>query len=493
MHRLIAMTLVLSFLLAAAGCSLQEAVMSDATTEPIATESTEITIVPIPPTESTQATETTAPVPIQYPLFSEKALMNQPAAITSAEYQTICDELMAILCRKSYDETGTDLIWDTVALLRDRYINFQYLFSFLEPPDTATFLRTSILAPLDVMVDTLTCTQDGTGNGWASDSTKELGIDLSGDRESDCMILIHELNHMVTATEHYLVSSNLYNSINEGDATLHQLTILGGLRYRVMGDVQNRTRRHFDPENDTLCLEVGGFHAGHYADFSLLFFKLLALTDFETMSLFDQPDGEFLIRDALGEKYGADGLAFYDSLTNKLDYASALASESLFLKLFLSRLSEVESAERMLSYLFLYRLYRMSFAPEYLQIETDLIREIPHPQLDYAAADGAVADAVVRWGILNTEALSDADVRLVGLAIAGRTKTINSETYWARHEREFYHPVNPFLLCDAWYICEDDITISFMAELPEGDQIYYFETDLAANLHTMVKDGLLIP
>ena len=448
---------------------------------------------PSRPTQPSPSVTPTEPPVATYPLFSPHALTAQPEAISQQALEQIHNELNAILAQKSYDETGETLIWDTVALLSENYPNFSYLFGFLDPPDTATFLRQNILAPLAAMVDTLTCTHNGTGGGSAADFNKEICIDMTGSRESDCMTLIHELNHMVTSTHHNMHSSNIYHYLNEGDATLHQLTILGGLQYRNMGDVDSADRRHFAPGSDTLCMQVGGFGGGNYADFSLMFFKLLALTDFETMALFDQPAGEFLIRDALGDKYGEEGLAFYDSLTTKLHYDAVVANESLFLKLFLSRLSEVRSSEEMLSYLFLYRLYRKAFSPEYLQIDTDTIRELSHPELDYHAADKSVADALLSWDVLNREGLTEEDARLVALVISGRTQTAGSEDYWARKELEFYHPLNPFVFCGAWYTVEADISIKFKAELPDGGQIFYFETDFAPNLRAMAASGLLTP
>ena len=464
-----------------AGCAAQGLPIPEATMS--------ATIAPPPTKES----ETTASVPeiLQYPLFCEEVLVNQPQRITGQEKQDIQKELADILSGKQYDETARALIHNTLSLLYENYPNFQYLFGFLNPPDTATFIRENILLPLDTMVETLTCTREGTGGGWANDITKEISIDITGDTETDGRTLIHELAHMVTTRQHNIHSSNLYHWINEGDATLHQLTILGGYYYRNYGDLMDISRRRFAPDSDTLCMQEGGFGGGNYSDFSLLFFKLLALTDFETMALFDLPKGEFLIREELGRRYGEEGLAFYDSLTTKTDFDTVVATESAFLKLFLSRLSQVETGEQMLSYLVLYKTYRLAFSPEYLRIEDDFIAELPHPMLDYAAADAAVAKGLLDWGVLNQECLTEEEAYLTALVLAGRTQTHSTDDYWERWDREFYQPLSPFALCGAWYTVDEDVVITCQSELFDGEQTTYFEEVLAWGLHAMQQEGLL--
>ena len=432
---------------------------------------------------------TTKTEPTRYPLFSVKA---GPTPISGEELLEIQQELTDILAQKNYTDRAKTLVWDTVALLSENYTKFQYLFSFLDPPDTASYLRQNILFPLETMVDTLTCSEEQFGGGWAADATKEICIYMTFSQEDDCNTLIHELNHMLTTKEHGLVSSNLYRYIDEGDATFHQLSGLGQRKYRVMGDIKDITRDHPEPDSQILFLRAGGFGGGNYSDFSLIFFKLLALTDFETMTLFDQPKGEFLIREDLGRRYGEDGLAFYDSLTTQLDYGTLLDAENRFLKLFLSRLSEVDSPEEMLSYLLLYRVYRRSFAPEYLEIDGDLIREISHPALDYVATDQAVADAVLEWGLLNTQALSREEAALAARVLAGRTAADDTDAYWQRWELEFYQPLDPFLLCDAWYTVGEDVAIACNTELPEGEEVYVFENWISMGLHGMVEKGQLI-
>ncbi len=446
-----------------------------------------------PSIAATQPTTVTAPTTTalmekRYQLFSVTA---GPTPITGEELLQINRELEEILSRKSYTPEGKTMVRDTVQLLCENYPKFQYLFSFLAPPDTAGYIRRNILFPLDTMVDTLTISDEQFGGGWAADATKEICIYVTQDQEYDCNTLIHELNHMLKSKEHWLVSSNLYQFLSEGDATLHQLSALGERKYRIMGDIRDISRDHSEPNSRTRFLRAGGFGGGNYSDYSLMFFKLLALTDFETMALFDQPDGEFLIREDLGRRYGQEGLDFYDSLTTKLDYNTLLDAERRFLKLFVSRVSEVESAEQMLSYLLLYRLYRISFAPAYLEMEGDLIRELEHPQLDYSASDWTVAKAVLQWGVLNTECLNAEEAELAAFVVAGRTVADGTDAYWERWDREFYQPIDPFLLCGAWYTVGADVTITCTTELPEGDEIFYFDRPISDGLHAMKDKGLI--
>lgn len=443
---------------------------------------------------STGPPEATVPQPVKYPLFSEQALVNQPTAITEQELININNELNDILSRKSYDETGKELIRDTVTLLCRYYPNFEYLFRFLNPPDTATYLRKNVLTPLDSMVDTLSITQNGTGGGWASDTTKTVSIDLSNGMEENVRVMIHELNHMVVGKEHNIVSSKLYMPLSEGGATLHELAITGCGTYNEVGSIYmndlNAVENWYpDPDKEGFYFRGKGMRANEYADRSCLYFKLLALTDFETMRLFEQPDGELLIREELGKRYGEDGLQFYDSLPFAPDFNSFLDTEPLFLKLFVSRLSEVETPDQMLSYLLLYRLYRMAFAPEYLYYEVDSYEQM-HPLLDYSAADGTVAEAVVRWGVLNGEALSQEDTALAALILSGRTLTKDNTEYWERHTREFYNPLSPFSIVEAWYTAEEIISIRCISQYPYPDGISYFERELAGDLHKLAKAGV---
>lgn len=173
-----------------------------------------------------------------------------------------------------------------------------------------------------------------------------------------------------------------------------------------------------DPANKDWGLVTRGNGSMLYGMRASVYFKLLALTDFETMQLYLKPKGELLIRDELVKRYGEEGGRVYDCLHyTDNQFELVLEAERLFLKLFTQRIGEVSSQSEMLSYVHLYRLYRKVFCARYASNTTrvdeksgtlvSVQREKVHPLLNFPEADASVAAAVLKWNILNPELPED--------------------------------------------------------------------------------------
>lgn len=450
MKRTFCILLAFMLTLSCTGCQREDRIPDTTAshTETVSTTLPQDTSAP-----STAQTETEAYFynETSYPLFSPEATAIQPATITQEEMDSIDQELEVILASKTYPDTANELIRDTVAYLYQCYPNYESLFAFLNPPDTATYIRNYILQPLDRMVDTIECNiSEGAGSGYAADYDRKISLNLTYEPDINAVILVHELHHMTVCIEHNIYSSSIYNPLTEGSATLQEMTLIGTPYFQSLSASIGSSQRYPDPDHENCYLVTRGHGSFSYALYSSIYFKLYALTDFAAMEYFLEPKGEQKIRQELIARYGQDGADLYDTLENIMaesTFENAMKSESLFLKLFTSRLSEVKTIEDMYHYMQLYRIYRLVFSPEYVQeiLEGDEINgyasytsEISHPSLDFDAADSAVAEAVLNWNILNTEDLTESELLMIVNSLVSRQEAPYNSAYCDRYFYEGY-------------------------------------------------------
>ena len=369
-------------------------------------------------------------------VFTDEIRLSYPAELSSEERQQINAEVEELLSRKEYSDVAKTLVRDTVDAVISGQPEFQAMFGFLEPHGTEEFVLKYIIEPLDTMVDTLRCCGEETPddlawlyenygdppgfNGLTDEYNKEIIIVLGPDQNANTLFLLHELHHAVILREHDMFSSALYNELLEGGATIQQIAMTGSY-YHTLGDLIVGSRGYIDPANDEYLIRFNGNGSFDYAYWGNKYFKLLALTDFDTMDLFAEPNGESKIRANLIERYGDEGGMFYDGLETVDSFYSAIENESRFLRLFTSRMDEAGTASELVSYYQLYRLYRRVFAAKYMYesyVEIDGSMElhemeVAHPMLDYRTYDETMADALIKSGAVNTKGLTDEEARIL--------------------------------------------------------------------------------
>ena len=403
-----------------------DTVAPDETTKPYETTKHDETTRPVEtttPKDTTQNQESPAePSESQkVSLFSHSLRSKLPHAISAEKKRELLSELGDVLAQKDYGSEAELLLRESLSIVIDRYGNFASLFAFLKVPDTETYVRSYFISPLRTMVDTVVVSSKPGGS--ASDSTKTITLQKTSNAYSDASVVVHELWHMATAEEHWLVDSKLYMHLSEGGAQFIELTVSGPDKYDTLGRVRTGGAGSVDLNNKENAIMLSHFGSLKYSSYFGIWYRLFTLTDFDTMAYFEKPKGDQLIRKELVNKYGADGGAFFDLLvvyvTNTYktsSFETAIEFESIYLRLLKSRLSEIDSEYEMLTFLQLYRVTRLTFGSEYVHdyvVSTEdrgnvgYTETLIHPDLDYIGSDKAVADAVYEWHILNRSILTD--------------------------------------------------------------------------------------
>ncbi|MBQ9083726.1 MAG: hypothetical protein IJY28_09555 [Clostridia bacterium] len=375
---------------------------------------------------------------IRCPLFTEAIRSNVPQKVPEAEAERLRQELERILVAKPYSAAAKTLVRNTLELLLQEYPMFQELFAFAKPYSVGDYVQIYMLTPLEYMVDNLyyACDDAPEDMAWlqqhyedevwfaglTNDIEKWIAI-VSYDKiysdghnvtKLDAGTLLHELFHAGTCCENWLVSSRMYGKLSEGGATIAKLPLLQTLYGTQFSQMHRKGAGYTDSADDSRWIELYGNHSGTYGIYASIYFKLLALTDFETMQLYFRPKGELLIRENLVARYGEDGGRIFDALQyQNVDFDRVVDTEQLFLRMFLQRLDDVSSADEMAAYLYLYRMYRKVYCARYLCNEfrtaeagapsASVPYEQVHPKLNYPEADALVAEAVLKWQILNPE------------------------------------------------------------------------------------------
>ncbi len=409
-----------------------------------------------------QTTETYLPpdvkppyLPEGIPIFRASVLDAYPKTLSAQERQALTDELETLLAGKSYSETAKNLVRDTAAGILDGQAEFQSLFGFLKPHDTKTYFRKYFLNPLDSMVDTLRCCGEecpddlrwlhetyGENPGFSGitdELDKSIAVVMS-EPGINTVVLTHEVYHAATLQQHFKDTTAFYYELMEGSATVYQLALLGSAYTNLIQLISGSTY-YPNPDDPDCALYFNGLNGMNYSGWSNKYFKLLALTDFDTMDLFLLPEGELEIRKNLAKRYGKEGERYYDQLQSQKTFSEAVENEARFLRLFISRMQEIDSPEKCVSYLQLYRLYRRVFAAKYIRSEIidhgpdigleshDL--ELAHPLLDYAAGDRAMADMLLKWDVLNADALTKEEQGILAYALSARPMPRSYQEYSA--------------------------------------------------------------
>lgn len=497
-------TVILAVLLALYGCNVPQTMEASQNDERVSREESAFSVEDFseeisfsesntdeqsaPDDESSREESTPEPpkqpsVSEQLSLFTEEAEAFLPPPIDEETKAALLHELEAVFAEKEYGERAENLIRSSMERIMENYTNFQFLFGFLQVPDAQTYLRNYYIMPLRNMVNTVNVTRDA-GNGSANDHDKILTICESDDPGEDAVVVVHELWHMAVAYEHHSYYGNgLENSLNEGGASLMQLTLAGSKYYKWNSQVHTGGVGGVDRDNPDNRLYISHFGRWNYSGFFALWYRLFTLTDFETMTLFLKPRGELLIREALVEEYGEDGGTFYDLLRqyDRKEFTNGafpvmVAFESLYLRLLKSRLDEVDSPEEMMAFAQMYRVTRLALGSEYVctyVIETEdrgnigYTETLIHPELDYVGFDKAVAEAICRWGILNTGELTEEQEYALAYSFVAYPHNSGGEEY-----KKTFNAVQaePLVFADCQYVATvyPDGTLKFDFYHPES-------------------------
>ena len=419
----------------------------------------------------------------QLSLFTEEAEAFLPLPIDEETKAALLHELEAVFAEKQYGERAENLIRSSMERIMENYTNFQFLFGFLQVPDAQTYLRNYYIMPLRTMVNSVVILENAS-NGSADDYNKIITICESDQPDRDAVVVVHELWHMAVSYEHRTIYSNTMEfSLNEGGACLVQLTLAGSKYYRWNSQVHTGGSGGVDLDNLDNCLYISHFGRWDYSEYFALWYRLFTLTDFDTMALYLKPKGDQLIRQALIEKYGKDGENFYDLLlqydqkqfTNGA-FPVVVAFESLYLRLLKSRLDEVDSPEEMMAFAQMYRVTRLALGSEYVctyVIETEdrgsigYTETLIHPELDYVGFDKAVAEAICRWGILNTGELTEEQEYALAYSFVAYPHNSGGEEY-----KKTFNAVQaePLVFADCQYVATvyPDGTLKFDFYHPES-------------------------
>lgn len=375
----------------------------------------------IPPTESVPAR--------QFTLFDPAVFEFDYSPADSETKQALLDELEAIIAKKSYGSEAEDMLRRGFSETIDHYHNFQRTFAFLGAPDVSEYVRTYMLDPLDTMVNTIIYEQsEGDHAGSASDSTKTMFIAKGAANDAiEASILVHELYHMAVAKEHWNVDSSYHFPLNEGGATIMELTLLGSDRFYDLTTLDHT--RHGFGNGTAHSIYFGKLGPTNYSLYSSIWFRLFSLTDFKTMENFLYPNGTDAIREELVRRYGKDGGIYFDRLLTffvSQGHDTAIDAESLYLELLGRRLKEIDSKQEMFSFIELYRMLRSVFGSDYVyqstvEVMPDCLvsrtNDAIHPRLKYHTLDYLTAMAMLDHGILNTEELSDKEAYALAYSI----------------------------------------------------------------------------
>lgn len=439
-----------------------------------------------------------APETVPYPLtenmfFTEEIISLCPESLTKEEESAITAELEAVLSKKDYSEAAKELVRDTFNAVMDGQKEFQALFGFLKPCGTAEYLRKYIIGPLDTMVNTLRfCGEkspedlewlyDNYGDdpgfsGLTMDDKKTIVIIDNNVQDMNICALAHELHHAAVLQKHNISSSLIYNDLLEGEATLGQLSLIGSY-YQSILDLMNGSVLYKDPENEDRYIELHGNGGAYYSIWSNKYFKLLALTDFETMDHFMLPAGETEIRKNLVKRYGSEGGLFYDSLQSAKEFDEVVENEARFLNLLYSRTNEITSAYDYAAYINLYRLYRRVFCARYIEqitIESNgtyesRTNEFTHPKLNYREYDTALAEQALKWEVFDGEHLTDNMKQVLAYSLIANLTPLNYIEY-----REYFLSREGFTVFSSYYTLEyeenGDIHINIY--FPEEKIVHY--------------------
>lgn len=381
-------------------------------------------------------------------------------SVTEEEKSTVREELSRILLSKGYSDTAKELVCLALEIAIEDYEEYSELFAFTLPLDPLDHFRTYITEPIKYGVENLyyACTEspedvqalidmDYPFLGAVGKMDGEAGtliinaVDLAGSDETDhnrfASVLLHELYHAAVQRENSAADSFYYYSrLNEGFATLHQLSVADTLYGYTCGSYLYAGCVSYNTEEGRLDV-CGCGENDVYALYSNNCFKLLALTDRETADLFFKPSGHKLIEQALKDRYGSDGEKFFESILFKNDLAQSVEqSELLFIKLFMTRLDQISSGQEMRDFIQLYRLYRLAFATKYTVYENGEMLESPYEPFALEELDRAVAGAALEWKITS---ISDKEQAYAALRVILGCPVYKGAAEFALHREALDH------------------------------------------------------
>lgn len=413
-------------------------------------------------------------------LFTPEIMSAQPTPLSDAERERIAQAVEDLLAKKNYSTAAQRLIRDSVEQLCYSYASFQTMFAFVNVPDAQTYIQEAVLDCLDTHVHTICfpcqhsdildpAVSDGRGihEEWT------LHITMTNDASVNAAMLMKALGNVRTTFHRYA-----YDNLIGSYSMIHMMTMTNSQSFQYLNSYLDSRLRIPENSQYTHYLQFNQYRYSDDDEYPGNVFRLLALTDYETIESFMQNADEWQLEDELIRRYGSDGTKLFDLLMKTGSvYSYSIEAESLFLKHFVARLEEVKTPEEMASYLQLYRLYRKLFSVQYVHFPSGYITEQAHPLLDYEAADLAVAQAAIDHGIFNSEAIP-ADLLLKVVQAMISRPSIEGSMYYGSYaiEQERLLSLEPVLLYQS--------TISVHAN-SDGSYIVYIHSYPRA-------DGLLI-
>ena len=377
-------------------------------------------------------TEKNDPFPVlsDVPLFTEEARAGLPEPMSNDEKSALLEELEKLFDEKPlYEEEAKIKIRDSMILVMDNYHFFRQLFFCTGVPDAATFLRKYFLGPLRDCIDTVWMSLPG---GFAEEDARRYVLPHEDDPVKIASDLVAYLWVIGALQNNRFQQSDFLRNFINGGCAFCRFTLIGSEGYKQFFKYSPSLFSHAqDPDSSDKS-----FVTSFFGDNFFLWFRLFTLTDFDTVSRFTVSDADTKIRGEMTRRYGEDGKKLYDLCRKafeneslKYSFMDVIAIESLYLRLIVRRIDDIGSQSEMLSFLQTYRAYRLAMGSEYIRaaqtstLTSGTLELLVHPDLDYAAADGAVAAAAVRWKTINFPGTYPDGESILAAAVSGYPST----------------------------------------------------------------------
>jgi len=355
-------------------------------------------------------------------LYTKEAHSDLVPAVSEEVAVDIMKKTEALLSEKDYSRAADQIIRNTVTQMIWYYPHTQNLFAFLDPLDTQSYITEHFLKQLEQHVDAVCfpC-EHKRKTGTYDPKAKQVHVALTDTPDEIALDLIRAVSLAETNADHlpYTDEANFNRALRNGYQLFSNLAMNRSQAFQTLGYMERIGWSRKDADNESYTLQIGrtSTEAGY-------FFRLYALTDTKTMSALFEPGGEAKIRAELVRRYGSEGADFFDRMMKgeyvpigfdgkvEIEQCGIVELEQLFIKLFLGRMKEADTPQKMLEYLQVYRLYRKLFSFVYYTEGTSndiwgqtvaVKLEAEFPGLDYRSADLQVVEAVLESGLIKEE------------------------------------------------------------------------------------------
>lgn len=426
------------------------------------------------------------------PLFNREALSNVPAEMSQTAKDSLLRELEALLKEKNFGEEAETFIRKSMECVLDNYITFQKMYSYLGVPNGATYLRKYFLEPLR-SVRYIDFFDDSSGQSIGSSKFNEYSMslylynndkDFSFFSDMNASVLVNLLWRVAVACGNPSSDSkgSEYEQLRDASAAHMELVLSGGIHTSRMFDMGFGGPSKSDPSNEGCEISFPSVASYVYSKGALWsWHRLFTLTDFNTMALIMEPDGEKRVKEELIRHYGNDGKEFYQlirPLFERFDsqdpFGWIVKTEALYLRLLKSRLQDIKSPQEMLTFLQMYRIVRLGMSSEYTRGPLESREMVPNSKLDYYAVDRAVAEAVAQWGILNTDGLTEEQAYALAYALSAYPNNAGVEEYRLTRDSLDSEPLHCMnYKYSMKTVDEENVSFHFFYSLDEKSEFVY--------------------